>query len=240
MTRLARAAPARAPRCPASAGSSCSSPSQPAERGQRLGDLSWVRPTACCSTSAADACPNAQAWTCCETGSTRRSLVELRPRSRSGCRRSASAARRGRPRRFELRRGSRSDAASRRMSRGVERRVHARRHVVPPGPSSKHDALGLELVADAVGGGEVAALLGLGALGDARLDVAPPSPSPWNQLVPSLSTASPSSCRTGLERRRIVIDAPSAALKRERRVEIVDKRLDHVRRRPAPASASPA
>ena len=52
----------------------------------------------------------------------------------------------------------------------VERRVHSFRHVVPPGPSSNTMPSALELVADTIGGREIAVFLGFGALGDAGFD----------------------------------------------------------------------
>ena len=67
--------------------------------------------------------------------------------------------------------------------RGVERRVHARRQVVPLGAVFEQDALGCQLVADPVGLGEVAARLGLGARGDERFDIAARRLRRWNQCV---------------------------------------------------------
>ena len=95
-------------------------------------------------------------------------VVELDRRARCGCRRSASAARPARPRdRARAARGATPPAAGSRSCR-------AARSFPPPcsaaRPVLQHDALGLELVADAVGGREVAVLLGFGALGDPGFD----------------------------------------------------------------------
>ena len=96
-------------------------------------------------------------------------VVELHRRCRCGFRRSASEARHARPR-ARASRGSRQ----RRCEPQDLGRVEGRVGLSFPAPCSaggpvlQDDALGLELVADAVGGREVAVLLGCGALGDAR------------------------------------------------------------------------
>ena len=137
---------------------------------------SWVRPTrVLMRRSAAEAWPNAQAWTCIDRRSTRRSSsswTAMRDPAAAGRRAQLGAAVLALERSRFVERCREAQDLGR-----VERLAHSRRQVVPPGPVLQDDALGLELVADAVGGGEVAVLLG-SARSAMRASIASASPPP--------------------------------------------------------------
>ena len=115
--------------------SSCSSASQRLISSMASDTSSCVRPWLCRSTKAADACPKAQAWTCIDRRSTRRSSSSWTARAIA-----AAASRRanfGAPvLALELARIAKRRCQPQDLGR-VKRLAHSRRQVVPFGPSSK-------------------------------------------------------------------------------------------------------
>ena len=194
-------------------------------------------PTACCAHQRRRAWPKAQAWTCCDSavdapvsssmhlGPNRLPQVgeraPRRPSTRSSC--AGSRQRRRQPQDLD----------------GVERRVHARRQVVPPGPSSSTMPSACSSSRMRSAAAKSRFCLGLGALRRCSASMSASSPSPlWNQ-----------SSALSLEQARAAPRSPCSVAgssiahqprQRQRRVEIVAQAPRPRRRRPRPAAASPA
>ena len=168
---------------------------------------SWVRPRRCRSTSAAEAWPKAQAWTCCDSRSTRRSssssTVTADP---------AAAGRRAQLRTpiLAVERMRLAERCRQPQDFGrVKRLVHSRRHVVPPGPSSKMmpSALSSSRMRSAAAKSRFFLASARSAMrARSPLDVAHP---PWNQLGRRAARSRPIKLRARLQRCRL--RAPTAA-----------------------------
>ena len=168
MAGLPRRAPARAPRARPAAGSSCAAAEPAAQSTSARDDFVWVRPRPMPLDQRRRGLAEGTGVDLLRESLDPPLVIELDRGRDRGCRRSANAAPRA-----HLRGRARRIAAATPPAAG-SRWYKAARSFPPPRsaarPILQDDALGLELVADAVGGGEVAVLLGFGALGDPRLD----------------------------------------------------------------------
>ena len=158
---------------------------------------SCARPIACCSTQSGRRLAERAGVDLLRDRPDAAVLVELRPRRvirlpQVGERSSAAPV---------LALEPRSSCERRRQPQDFGR-VERRGSFPPPSsaarPVLQDDALGLELVADAVGGREVAGLLGRGAFGDASFDRRCIRARRLEPVVSAMLSSSPSKLRAGL------------------------------------------